>query len=83
MGSIVNGLIVGIGRWGDLLVASAQKIKDINFTHGVAFTRANVEEFCINCDMKLTDDYAIVLKKRLLVFRPKSLAHINRAGHEF
>ena len=25
MGSIVNGLIVGIGRWGDLLVTSTQK----------------------------------------------------------
>ena len=81
MGLIVNGLIVGIGRWGDLLVISAQK-KHITFTHGVARARANVEEFCVNNDISLTDDYATVLKKRLTGFKPRSLAHINRARHE-
>ncbi|SVC58196.1 uncharacterized protein METZ01_LOCUS311050, partial [marine metagenome] len=36
------------------------KKKHITFTHGVARARANVEEFCINNDISLTDDYATV-----------------------
>ena len=39
--------------------------KHTTFTHGVACTRANVEEFCINRNMNLTDDYATVLKKKI------------------
>ena len=65
MGSIVNGLFVGIGRWGDLLVTSTQKENISLSLTALACTRANVEEFCINRNINLTDDYATVLKKKI------------------
>ena len=62
---IVNVLFVGIGRWGDLLVTSTQKENTSVSLTALASTRTNVEEFCINRDINLTDDYATVLKKKI------------------
>ena len=41
------------------------KSKHITFYYGVAFTRANVKELSINCDMNLSDDCATMLKKKI------------------
>ena len=65
MDLIVNVLFVGIGRWGDLLVTSTQKENTSLSLTALASTRANLEEFCINRDLNLTDDYATVLKIKI------------------
>ena len=58
---MVNCAIVGIGRWGQLLVDSAKKSKHIKFTHGVTRIPAKVEKFGVNHGLTLTDDFSTVL----------------------
>ncbi|MBT5049919.1 MAG: Gfo/Idh/MocA family oxidoreductase, partial [Rhodospirillaceae bacterium] len=55
---MINAAIVGIGRWGQLLVESVQGKSDlIRFTAGVTRTRAKAEEFCAGHKIDLRDDY--------------------------
>lgn len=59
---MLNAAIVGVGRWGQLLVNSVQGKSDaIRFTAGVTRTRSKAEEFCKANDIDLRDDYAAVL----------------------
>lgn len=56
---MLNAAIVGIGRWGQLLVESVQGKSDlIQFTAGVTRTRAKAEEFCTSHKINLRDDFA-------------------------
>ena len=59
---MMNAAIVGIGRWGQMLVGSVQgKSEKIRFTAGVTRTRAKAEAFCAGNDIALVDDYDAVL----------------------
>ena len=58
---MINCAIVGVGRWGQLLVTSAEKSKNIKFTHGVTRTPANAEAFCSKYKIALTDNFESVL----------------------
>ena len=58
---MINTAIIGIGRWGQLLVTSAKNIKNIKFTHGVARTPVKAEEFCSQHNISLTDDIESVM----------------------
>lgn len=59
---MLNTAIVGIGRWGQLLVESVQGTSDqIQFTAGVTRTRARAEEFCSTHSIELRDDYSEII----------------------
>ena len=58
---MINTAIIGIGRWGQLLVTSAEKSKNVKFTHGVARTPVKAEEFCSKHNISLTDDIDSVM----------------------
>ncbi len=60
---MLNAAIVGIGRWGQLLVDSVQGKSDaIRFVAGVTRTRSKAEEFCRTNGIDLRNDYDSVLK---------------------
>lgn len=59
---MLNAAIVGIGRWGQLLVESVQgKSDQIQFVAGATRTRAKAEEFCSAHKIDLRDDYAEII----------------------
>jgi len=59
---MLNTAIVGIGRWGQLLVDSVQGKSDlIRFTAGTTRTRAKAEEFCAKAGIALRDSYDEIL----------------------
>ena len=58
---MINSAIVGVGRWGRLLVNSVANSKKFKFTHAVTRTPANAEAFCVNHAISLTDDFDSVL----------------------
>lgn len=59
---MLNAAIVGIGRWGQLLVESVQGKSDlIQFTAGTTRTRARAEDFCSTHKIDLRDDYAEII----------------------
>ena len=59
---MLNAAIVGIGRWGQLLVESVQgKSDQIQFVAGVTRTRAKAEDFCSTHKIDLRDDYAEII----------------------
>lgn len=59
---MLNAAIVGIGRWGQLLVESVQGKSDrIRFTAGVTRTRSKAEDFCATHNIDLRDDYADII----------------------
>ena len=58
---MIKCVIVGVGRWGQLLVNSSKNSKQIEFTHGVARTPSKVEEFCEGHNITLSDDYDKIL----------------------
>ena len=59
---MVRAAIVGIGRWGEALVASVQgKSDEIRFTRGHTRSPAKVEAFCRDRGIALADDYEAVL----------------------
>jgi predicted dehydrogenase len=60
---MINAAIVGLGRWGRLLVDSVQDKSDrIRFTAGVTRTLAKAEDYCRSKNIALTGDYAAVLR---------------------
>ncbi len=50
----ITAAIVGLGRWGELLVSSVDDIDVINFTRAVTRTPAKAEEFCATRGMSLS-----------------------------
>jgi predicted dehydrogenase len=59
---MLQAAIVGIGRWGQLLVESVQgKSDSIRFVAGVTRTRSKAEAFCRANGIDLRDDYAAIL----------------------
>ena len=58
---MINCAIVGVGRWGQLLVTSAEKSKNVTFTHGVTRTPEHAEAFCSEYKITLTDNFESVL----------------------
>jgi predicted dehydrogenase len=60
---MLNAAIVGLGRWGQTLVASAQgKTEKIRFVAGVTGTPAKAETFAKTHGIPLGKDYGAVLK---------------------
>ncbi|MDA0238790.1 MAG: Gfo/Idh/MocA family oxidoreductase, partial [Proteobacteria bacterium] len=60
---MITAAIVGMGRWGRLLVKSVQDVsEEIRFTAGVARRPATVEKFSEARGLRLTDDFGAVLK---------------------
>ncbi|MDE0943303.1 MAG: Gfo/Idh/MocA family oxidoreductase [Alphaproteobacteria bacterium] len=57
----INAAIVGLGRWGQLLVSSVDGSEAIKFTAAVTRTPAKAADFCAARDMALSDDLANVL----------------------
>jgi predicted dehydrogenase len=62
MSKPVNAAIIGLGRWGELLVSSVDDSEQINFTAAVTRTPANAEDFCAARGMSLSSDLADVLE---------------------
>lgn len=59
---MISAAIVGIGRWGQILVSSVQGRSDrIRFTAGVTRTKAKAEAFCSANGIDLRDDYVELL----------------------
>lgn len=60
---MINAAIIGMGRWGRLLVKSVQDVsEDIRFTAGVARRPETAEKFGEARGLRLTDDCSDVLK---------------------
>ena len=60
---MLNAAIVGLGRWGQVLVESVQRKSDnIKFTAGVTRTPAKAEAFCKTHGLSLGSDYNAMLK---------------------
>jgi predicted dehydrogenase len=56
---MLNAAIVGVGRWGQILVDSVQgKSGNIRFTAGVTGTRSKAEDYCRQNEIDLRDSYA-------------------------
>ena len=59
---MINAAIVGLGRWGQILVDSVQGTSDlIRFTRGVTRTPAKAAAFCDGHGIALGDDYEAAL----------------------
>jgi predicted dehydrogenase len=60
---MLNAAIVGLGRWGQVLVDSVQGKSDkINFTAAIARTPAKVEDYTKKQGLTLDSDYAAMLQ---------------------
>lgn len=61
---MIRALIVGLGRWGQILVSSAQGNSDqIRFVAGVTRTRSKAEEFARKSGFELLDTYEEALQR--------------------
>ena len=61
MSETINAAIVGLGRWGELLVSSVDDSDIIQFTAAVTRTPAKAKAFCAERNMKLSDQLDNVL----------------------
>ena len=52
----INAAIVGLGRWGELLVSSVDDSQAIKFTAAITRTPSKVKEFCAARNMSLSSD---------------------------
>jgi predicted dehydrogenase len=57
----INAAIVGLGRWGELLVSSVEDSKVIQFTAAVTRTPSKATEFCASRNISLSSDLDDVL----------------------
>jgi len=57
----INAAIVGLGRWGELLVSSVDDSEKIKFTSAVTRTPAKVADFCAARDIALSSNLENVL----------------------
>ena len=59
---MIDAAIVGIGRWGRVLVDSVQGKSDaIRFTAGLTRTRSKAEDYCRDQGIDLRDDFEAIL----------------------
>ncbi|MHA1109206.1 MAG: Gfo/Idh/MocA family protein [Alphaproteobacteria bacterium] len=59
---MINAAIIGVGRWGQILVNSVQGSSEaIRFTRGVTRTLSKAEAYCDENHIQLGDDYDSVL----------------------
>jgi len=61
MAKPIHAAIVGLGRWGQLLVSSVDNSEAIKFTAAVTRTPAKVTDFCAERGIALSSDLATVL----------------------
>jgi len=61
MAKPINAAIVGLGRWGQLLVSSVDGSEKIKFTAAVTRTPAKAADFCAAREMALSSDLTNVL----------------------
>jgi len=61
--AMINAAIVGLGRWGRALAASAGNSGDIGFRAAATATRENAEDFCRANNIALLDDYEEILRR--------------------
>ena len=61
MSKQVNAAIVGLGRWGQLLVESVEESAAIRFVAAVTRTPKNVEAFCAEHELRLSSNLDDVL----------------------
>lgn len=61
--TMIRAAIVGLGRWGRSLAASAGKSGDIRFLLAATRTRAGAEEFCRLNEIALVDGYDEILRR--------------------
>jgi predicted dehydrogenase len=62
---MLKAAIVGLGRWGQVLVESVQGKSDaIQFTAGITRTPAKAADFCKRHGLSLDSDYAAMLKDK-------------------
>ncbi len=61
MAKPIHAAIIGLGRWGQLLVSSVDGSEKIKFTAAVTRTPAKARDFCAARDMELSSDLANVL----------------------
>ena len=61
MAKPINAAIVGLGRWGQLLVSSVDGSEKIKFTAAVTRTPAKAKGFCAARDIELSNDLTNVL----------------------
>jgi predicted dehydrogenase len=57
----INAAIVGLGRWGELLVSSVENSQMIHFTAAVTRTPSKAMEFCASRNISLSSDLDDVL----------------------
>ncbi len=77
----VNAAIVGLGRWGQTLVASVQGKSDtIRFTAGVTRTPARAAAFAADHGLPLGDDYNAVLADPRIDAVVLATPHSQHAG---
>lgn len=55
MSKVINAAIVGLGRWGQLLVSSVDQSNSIRFTRAITRTPSKVKEFCAEREIALSD----------------------------
>jgi predicted dehydrogenase len=60
---MIRAAIVGLGRWGRSLAASAAKSDDIRFVLAATRTRESAEDFCRAHDIALLDGYDAILRR--------------------
>jgi predicted dehydrogenase len=60
---MIRAAIVGLGRWGRSLAASARKCDDIRFVLAATRTRSGAEEFCRVNEIALVDGYGEILRR--------------------
>jgi len=61
MAKPINAAILGLGRWGQLLVSSVDSSEKIKFTTAVTRTPEKVKEFCATRNIVLSNDLTNVL----------------------
>jgi predicted dehydrogenase len=62
MAKSINAAIVGLGRWGQLLVSSVDGSERIKFKAAVTRSPAKAKDFCAARDIELSDDLTNVLE---------------------
>ena len=72
----VRAAIVGLGRWGELLVSSVDNSERMEFTAAVTRTPSKVEDFCATRNMSLSDNLEDVC--RMTALMPWSSPHLTR-----
>jgi predicted dehydrogenase len=59
---MIRAAVVGLGRWGRALAASAGKSDDIRFVLAATRRRENAEDFCRAHDIALADSFEAILR---------------------